>query len=188
MNKMLITVLILVATSACAESGSDCTYGDDFIKQEVAKDEASVAFYRWETGHDRRSNERLKTLHIVYKNGDYAVVQHKYCSMYNFEVAYFRSKQADYLDSDSAGKLVADLYSRHAGKQVTLTSPLAGIVSAALKEEGFDGEKDISVGLPEGEVDYDESVEYSIGYQSLDDISDIYTGAVTFYLGVGGMM
>jgi hypothetical protein len=157
------------------------------IKQTPPQNAANVATHYWESGIDKRSDEHLKTLHIIYKNGDHAVIQHKFCSMYNFEVVYLRNSQADYLDAASIAKIVNDLYTQYAAKKAKFSRPLVDIISTSLKKAGFDIDKDSAVGLPENDASYPNArVEYSLDYKSLDEFSSIYSSVTKFYMGIGG--
>ena len=107
--------------------------------------------------------------------------------MYNIEVVYLRNSQASYLDEKSIAKIVAGLFEQHSVLKVKFSKPLADIISSALKSGGFDVDKDISIGLPENEVEYQNSrVEYSIDYKTLDEFSRVYSSVIKFYVGVGG--
>ena len=193
MNKSLLMPLVLLTSSICFGSSNGmateppCASPPDTVKQSPPQNAAAVKHHFWEVGQDSGSNEHLKTLHLFFRNGDYAVIQHRYCSMYNFEIAYFRSGLVDDIDAAGVVKIVSDLYEGYAAKKVTFKRPLAEIVSASLKDRGFDGEKKVSTGLPEGNAKYPNArVQYSVSYTSIDRESSIYSSMVTFTMGIGG--
>ena len=186
-EKLSLTLLALTASWACAAGESPCNNPADTVKQLPPKNATTIAHHFWESGRDKDSNEHLKTLYLFFKNGDYAVIQHKYCSMYNFDIAFFRSGQADKLNVADVAKIVTGLYESYAAKKVTFKRPLADIISTSLKERGFDRDKTISVGLPDDEIQHvNQRVDYSVGYTSLYMSTDIYSSVSTFYLGIGG--
>lgn len=186
MNKLLLILTALVSLNSFAAE-PQCANPADTVKQLPPQNTVTVRHHFWESGRDKRSDEYLKTLHLFFKNGDYAVIQHKYCTVYNFEVAYFRNGQAEDLDAAGIVKIVTKLYENYAGRKAKFKRPLADIILASLKERGFDGDKDISAGLPEGVAEYpNERVEYSIRYNSLYRSTSIYSSVSTFYVGIGG--
>ena len=188
MTKLLLVLLASLASLPCIAAEPKCAYPNQTVKQLAVQNTTDIVHYIWDTGRDKRSNEHLKTLRLLFKNGDYAVIQHKYCSMYNFEVAYFRNGQLDNLDEASIGKIVGSLYDAYAAKKATFKRPLADIVASSLRERGFGNDKDVRIGLPEGGAEYpNEVVEYSIRYRSLYRNTNTYSGVATFYIGIGGL-
>lgn len=187
MKKLLIIFLLSMSSLACSADNSKCSYSEDMIKQTAPQNAANIAAYYWQSGLDKRSDEHLKTLHIIYKNGDHAVIQHKFCSMYNFEVIYLRNSQADYLDAGSIAKIASGLYTQYAAKKAKFSRPLDEIILTSLKKAGFDVDKNSAVGLPENDASYPNArVEYSLDYKSLDEFSSIYSSVTKFYVGIGG--
>lgn len=186
-NKLLNIVFLILAPLGIAQGQSSCVFSSGFVKQTIPVNVSTISVNSWESGYDKRSDEHLKTLRILFKNGDHAVIQHKYCSMYNFEVVYLRNSQSSYLDEKSIAKIVAGLFEQYSVLKVKFTRPLADIISSSLKSGGFDVDKDMSIGLPESEAEYENSrVEYSIDYKTLDEFSSVYSGVIKFYVGVGG--
>ena len=192
MLRVTNTLLVILSASSVSLNAiaaePPCSNPVDTVKQVSPQNAATIAHYFWESGRDRRSNGYLKTLRMSFKNGDYVVIQHKYCAVYHFEVAYFRSGQGDGLDAAAISKIVTDLYEKYAAKKAKFSRPLPDIISASLKEWRFDGKKDISIGLPEENAEYrNERVEYAVSYTSLYGDSSIYSSVVTFYVGIGGL-
>lgn len=190
MNKLpliaLASLISLVSFNGVAAEPK-CANPADTVKERPPHNTTALLRHFWETGRDSRSGEHLKNLYLFFKNGDYAVIQHKYCSMYNFEVAYFRSGQAEDIDAAGVVKVVTELYENYAAKKATFKRPLADVVSASLKERGFDGDKNVSIGLPEGSAKYPNArVQYSLNYTSIYRESSIYSGMITFTMGIGG--
>lgn len=187
MNKLLLILLASSVSLSCVAAEPECVNPADTVKEVPPQNATIVARHFWESGRDRRSKGHLKTLHLFFKSGDYAVIQHQYCSMYNFEAVYFRNGQGKDLDSAGIVEIVTGLYERYAAKKATFKRPLADIISASLKERGFSDDKDIRIGLPEGDAEYpNERVQYSIRYNSLHRNTGVYSSVSTFYLGIGG--
>jgi hypothetical protein len=187
MYKLLLLITAFSIPLACFAESDKCAYPENSVREVPPGKSDAVVSYVWNTGKDKRSDETLKTLRILFKNGDHAVIQHKYCNMYNIEVVYLRNSQASYLDEKSIAKIVAGLFEQHSVLKVKFSKPLVKIVSSALKNGGFDVDKDMSIGLPESEAEYENSrVEYSIDYKTLDEFSSVYSGVIKFYVGVGG--
>jgi hypothetical protein len=187
LNQLLNIVILILVPLGFAQGQSSCVFPGSFVKQTLPVHLSEISAYNWEVGKDKRSDEFLKTLRILYKNGDHAVIQHKYCSMYNIEVVYLRNSQSSYLDEKSIAKTVAGLFEQYSVLKVKFSRPLADIVSSSLKSGGFDVDKDISIGLPENQAEYQNNrVEYSIDYKTLDEFSSVYSSVIKFYVGVGG--
>ena len=187
MKQLIILVMVLYGPLACSTENTKCTYPAGIIKQGPPSNLSSITSYTWDAGQDIRSDEHLRTLRILFKNGDHAVIQHKYCNMYNIEVIYFRNSQASYLDEATISKTVAGLFEQYSVIKVKFSTPLTDIISSSLKKNHFDTDKDISIGLPESKATYKTSrVEYSINYKPLDEFNSLYSSAVKFYVGVGG--
>ncbi len=187
MRKLVLLIIILYGPLACSAGNTKCAYPENTVKQNTPPKSDAIAAYTWDSGQDKRSDEYLKTLRILFKNGDHAVIQHKYCSMYNIEVVYFRSSQASYLDEKSLSKIVTELFEQHSALKVKFSTPLVNIISSSLKEGSFDVGKDFSRGFPENRAKYQNSrVEYSIDYKTLDEFNSVYSSATKLYVGIGG--
>ena len=186
-------ILALCLPLPCIAAAQECEFPKGTVKQTPPPNAATVAAYQWDTGYDKEvDGEYMQTLRILYKNGDHAVIQHKYCTLYRFEINYFRNRQADNLDAKAISTLVAGLYTQYfsAPQKVKFSRPLAQIIAATFKEQNFDREKDFGYGLPLEEAIYpdsDLSLTYLINYKSLDDMtSGIYSSVTSFALGLGG--
>lgn len=188
MTRKPFTLLVLTVSLNCAAADPQCDNPADTVKQSSPQNSATIARHFWESGRDSRSKGHLKTLYLFFKNGDYAVIQHRYCTTYNFNIAYFRSGQTDKLKAVDIAKTLSDLYESYAAKKATFKRPLTNLITTSLTESGFDGDKNISMGLPSGGAEYpNEHVDYSVSYTSLYMSTSIYSSVSTFYLGIGGL-
>jgi hypothetical protein len=159
------------------------------VKQAPLRDATDVGAYLWTSGSEKASGERFDTLHIVYKNGDHATIEHKYCTVYNFEINYFRNRQSNDLDATAIAKTVTHLFSQYhsAPMKVKFAKPLEEILAGTLKQQAFNKDKDFSRGLPHDTVAYpNSSVELTLNYRSLGEFSSTYSSVTTFHLGIGG--
>ncbi len=184
--KTLIGALLLsslLGTRALAQ----CEYPKDFVETDAPSAKNDIAHYHWIETRDADSEEFIKALHLLYKNGDYAVVEHKYCSLYNFSLAYYRSAQAPALDAARIGALTAEHFQRYAKIKADFSSPLSNIITTGLGQAGFPQAKSIDHALPTQEVNLDQGIEYLISYQDLGDATAIHSAMFGYYWGVGGL-
>ena len=193
MNKLLMAILFLVIPLSAIAGKTDCIFPINTVKQVAPPNPATVAAYQWGSpGYDKdASSEYMQTLRILYKNGDHAVIQHKYCTVYRIEINYFRNRQADDLDAKAISILIAGLYAQYyaAPEKVIFTKPLAEIIATTFKQQGFDREKDFTYGLPNDAANYPHpqlSVDYLISYKPLDEYrtSGIYSSVTTLSMGL----
>ena len=193
MNKLFIAILVLWVPLLAVADEAECTFPVGMVKQLPPPNAAAVAAYQWSTGHDKEFRlEHIPTLRILYKNGDHAVIQYRYCTWLNFEIDYFRNRQADDLDAKAIAILIASLHSQYhvAPEKVTFTKPLAEIIATTFREQKFDKEKVFDYGLPYDAANYPHpelSVDYSIAYTPLNEssTSGIYSSVTRFNMGVG---
>lgn len=184
--KAFIGTLLLsffLGTRALAQ----CTYPADFVALSAPSGQSDIAHYQWIEGRDVHSDEFVKALHLLYKNGDYAVIEHKYCSMYNFSLAYYRSAQAPALDAAGIGALTAEHFQHYARVKARFSKPLSDLIGAGLAQAGFPGATAIEHALPTQAVDLDQSVDYMITFQDLSDATSIHSAMFGYYWGVGGL-
>ena len=194
MNKLLVAILFLVIPLSAIAGKAECVFPVNAVKQSPPPNPSTVAAYQWDAGQDKKkgSNQYIQTLRILYKNGDHAVIQYRYCTWLNFEIDYFRNRQADDLDAKAIAILIASLHSQYhvAPEKVTFTKPLAEIIATTFREQKFDKEKVFDYGLPYDAANYPHpelSVDYSIAYTPLNEssTSGIYSSVTRFNMGVG---
>ena len=193
MNKLLMIILVLCLPLTAVATAPVCEFPKEMVKQTPPPNAATVAAYQWDTGYDKEaSGEYMQTLRILYKNGDHAVIQHIYCSVYRFKISYFRNRQADNLDAKAISTLMAGLYTQYfsAPQKIKYARPLAQIIAATFKEQNFDREKDFGFGLPLEEASYPDTnleLDFLIQYKPLDSATSyVYSSVTSFSLGLGG--
>ncbi|WP_431687170.1 hypothetical protein [Hahella sp. NBU794] len=183
MKKIIFSSFLLIATASCSAEEAQCGYKATFVK-EAAVTDSSVALSHWSTERDRKSDEYIKKLYLVYKNGDIAVIEHKYCDMYNFEVSYSFSGQNPAPTSQSIGQII-EKHAQYAQLTPTYSPSLSSIVTSELEKNAFDGQKPLSLGLPQEPLTFDDFVEYSVSFLPNKE-SNILQSSLSFYMGIGG--
>ena len=163
-----------------------CRYQKDYVDHQKTPESSDILTAKWISDVAPDSNEFRKTLFILYKNGDIATIEHKYCSMYNFKISYLeKDKQEKTLEHFSA---VIDQLTQSAHFDVAFNPSVKLIIQQALSKT-FNKHKSQSVGLPDSKAksSKNENVEYMVSYTPL-----IYTGLgysyiVDFWVAVGGI-
>ncbi len=205
MNKLLMAFLVLLVPLTAAAGKSDCAFPAGMVKQNPPPDASHVAKFQWDAGQDKKgSSDHIQTLRILYKNGDHAVIQHKYCNGYRFEINYVRQTRSKDLDAGAIAEIIARLHSQYysAPQKVTFSMPLGGIITRALNPRNFDKLEDIittsleprnfdrhrnvHVNLPEGDAHYpNERVRYAVDYKVIE-FHSVFSSVTTFYMSIGG--
>ncbi|MDG9666936.1 hypothetical protein ONV78_04240 [Hahella sp. CR1] len=183
MQAVSFSVLMLITPVAFCAEEAQCHYKASFVK-EAAVTDSSVALSHWSTERDRKSDEYIKRLYLVYKNGDIAVIEHKYCDMYNFEVSYAFYSQNPAPTSQSIGQIIAK-HAQYAQLTPSYSPSLSSIVTSELEKNAFDGQKPLSLGLPQEPLTFDDFVEYSVSFLPNKE-SNILQSSLSFYMGIGG--
>lgn len=176
----------VIFSSACVAEPR-CQYSPDFVSsnysEPVGEGVQGVLVQR----EDPTSGETVKSLTLSYPNGDVAVITHKYCEMYNFEVNYFRSSGSNAFDSAQVGSVLMKLFDAYSQVQAEFTPGLDEIVASAFDEQMAVAQQQFSVGLSEDYVVDSPGVEYAVGMKSIGDVSSDFGSVINFYWGVGGL-
>lgn len=176
-----VCILILFSIGCTAEES--CQFKNSFVKEDIPKNE-KVSMSYWQTGKDRDSEETVKRLYLVYKNGDMAVIEHKYCEMYNFELSYFSDRYSNVESTKKIGELISS-HMIFSAIQPSFNKNLGLIIMRKLEEKGFKTDKDLSVILPDDDVTFDEHVEYGMSYHP--KMEGIISSGLNFYMSIGGL-
>lgn len=158
----------------------DCSYPHAVITAIAPIDNASVL--PGVKGTDPSSLEHTVIHTIEYKNGDIAVLEQKYCSMYNFEVTY-RIKQLTQKSFTEALSNIDQLIPK-VKQDYRLVAPLDMIVDREMNEHQLSIESAFTRGLPQMAARSDNSVEHFIRFQPATGDSE---ATLTFYFGLGGL-
>ncbi len=181
MNNFFAILVLSVPLTAVAGK-TECRFFAEMVNQRPPSNVATVAAYHWNSRPHIEGNDYNRELHILYKNGDYAVIQHSYCKTYSFHVIYFRSNQLADLDAASIAKIVAGHFTQYEAAPVTFAKPLEEAIFTVLKPRDFKTDKDFSDGL--AGVVYliapEINNQFSLYYKSLDQSSSIYSSVIAF--------
>ena len=98
--KLVFSLLLAILTSACQADEkvkSDCAFTHENLNLSTPKSvDLDQAFWQ----KDSDNSEKIDRLTMLFKDGSVAVIEHKYCSMYNFEAAYYTDNQAKFSDTE----------------------------------------------------------------------------------------
>lgn len=181
--KLLTSVLLLTFIVTCrAEKGSTDTCsltGDNLNFFTPTSDNIANIFWQ----EDVDGYESLNRLHIVYKNGSVAVVEHKYCSMYNFEIAYYAREKSEFSDVPQLKKLLEELLGYAAIKDARTQAAISVMVKQ-LENKGFDADSALATAHDDSTQD-NKRAEYSLSYLPIEG-SSLHNAALFIYIGIGG--
>lgn len=160
---------------------SDCTVGESILTEfpglEALKVSDAVI------GRDANSLEKTVTHTVVYTNGDTAIVEQKFCYMYNFEVKYKLGEvtKSSFEDAlKNIGHLIESVKQDYKFK-----APFASVVDMTMNQNGLDLSKPFKIGLPTRAVKSSDSVEHHLSFEPAKKNKG---GAkIVFYFGLGGM-
>lgn len=181
--KLIISIFLFALTAAChAEKGSGhtCVLTADNINLATPESD-DIANTFWQK--DKEGYESVARIHIAYKNGSMAVIEHKYCSMYNFEIAYYTSSKNELSDTETLAKTLKTFLAYSAIQDDGIYSAISAM-SKRLDEKGFDANHAIAIAHNNSTKD-NKGVEYSVSYTPIED-SSLHKAALFFYMGVGG--
>lgn len=175
-----ILLLFISTLAAHCLAGESCTIARESLTEPTPKD-VTIAQSFWQK--DSKGREHIDRLTLLFKDGSVAVVEHKYCSMYNFEAAYYTDNQAKFSDTEKLTETLKNLYALSAIQDKSLDIAISTMTNR-LKEKGYSEEQAIGTGY-DSSTEKNQKVEFSLSYQPLED-SSIHKAAIFFYMGVGG--
>lgn len=185
-TQSMLFPLMALAASACHAEVQQCDYPESLVSTKDRYMAEGVLDSHWVSSIDPVSHEYKKTLYIIYKDGNLAVVEHKYCTMYNVEISLLsRDNASQQTRLKNMTATIDRLFSSTVKIDGTFTKPLKDIIATAIVER-FDVDKYLSLGLPSDQVDIDDGVEYSITYSPYENIGTNFSHIVNFYFAVGG--
>lgn len=181
--KRLIPLALAIASASChAEGISDnqCGYNKNSVKL-ITPTADNIANSFWEKDVD--GNESIDRLFVNYKNGSMAVFEHKYCSMYNFEVAYYSRDPSEFSDVASLEKLAIEIFHSAAFSDSKTQQAITTMIKK-MKDKKFDP-SEASATAYDSSTDDSKRAEYILSYLPIED-SSIHKGALFIYMGIGG--
>lgn len=176
-----VAFIFLTSFASLSYADNDCDISTKSLIFKTPKSN-DIANSFWQD--DKNGYETIKRLHITYKDGSIAVLEHKFCSMYNFEVAYYAADREAVKNTDLLQKK-AEYYFSYASIQGGDQQEAIDTMAKNLDRKKFNPEKQAAIGYTGHHPQYGNS-EYSIDYHPLDGAS-IHEAAITFYMGLGGM-
>lgn len=181
--KLLFSMLFVFSISSCnAETleKSKCNITKNNINLITPKKPEIIHSY-WQESSE--GNESVNRLYLSYVDGSIAVVEHKYCTMYNYEIAYYSANKNEASTIESMANTLTELLSYAAIKPSISESPEEKI-KEKLKEKGFEKDDAIYFGFHSSDTK-NQLVEYSFSYASNED-SSLHRSSTFIYLGIGG--
>ena len=181
--KIIISLLLAAITMSChAEKNTDhkCTLTDKKINL-ITPTTKDIANSFWQKDVD--GYESIDRLYINYKNGSVAIIEHKYCSMYNFEVAYYSKEKDDFSDIGNLTETLQGFFKLSAFSDKKMQSSINAMIER-LKEKNYSPDTSVSTAYDDSTED-SKRAEYSIGYVPIED-SSLHKGALFIYVGIGG--
>ncbi|HHI92845.1 MAG TPA: hypothetical protein ENK04_04910 [Gammaproteobacteria bacterium] len=132
---------------------------------------------------DTDSDEHIKKLIITYKNNDTAIIEHKYCDIYNFEYIYSTTKNPASLKKEDVIKRITKGFKQSKIKPA-FRIKLDKIISQALNKHGYSTKESFSIGLPVDQVIYHDNIEYGLEYTP--GKNGVAASTLIFYMSIGG--
>jgi hypothetical protein len=184
MLKIIPTVILLaIFNVACAQDadGLSCAYAK---KVTYHLPTSEIATYLSETkGVDPDSQEETITHTIQYANGDTAILEQKFCSMYNFQLSY-KIKKLNRTNFEHSLNNIDKLI-RGVQQDYMLKAPLKDVVDMTMNQRGLSINAAFSYDLPAQVAKSSDHVEHTISFAPHEN-NGAFGAEVEFYFGLGG--
>lgn len=177
MRLSLLVFIFALATNSFA--GENCTITHQSLAEPTPTDE-NIAKFFWQKDSD--GSEKIDRLTLLLKDGSVAVVEHKYCSMYNFELAYYTNNKTQFENTEALSSTLKNLYNLSAVQDKSIDTAINAMADR-LKEKEFNSEQAMGTGYDSSTAN-NQKAEFSLSYQPLED-SSIHKAALFIYMGVG---
>ncbi|PKM45693.1 MAG: hypothetical protein CVV05_05375 [Gammaproteobacteria bacterium HGW-Gammaproteobacteria-1] len=176
-------ILLAVFNVACAQdtAGLNCAYAEKVTYHLPALENAT--YLSEAKGVDPDSQEETITHTIQYANGDTAILEQKYCSMYNFQLSYKIKKlnRTNFEHSlNNIDKLIRDVQ-----QDYKLKAPLKDVVDMTMNQRGLSIDSAFSYDLPAQAAKSSERVEQTISFAP-HGRNGSFDAEIEFYFGLGG--
>lgn len=180
--KKICLFLICVLPLSCNSDELNCKYKRSFVK-ELSPVDDNIQSSKWSSETDADSGENVAKLSIQYKNKDTAIVEHKFCDIYNFEYTYLFNNKPVALSKEDIAKQSAVAFNLSKIKP-TLKTKIEQIVLKELTQQNFESNSPVTIGLPVEFVTYNDNVEYGIEYIPAEKAGAV--ASLIFYMSIGG--
>lgn len=186
--KLLLIFSSLFISSCFASEETTATNACNFTRESIVlsepKDTAIINSY-WQHTQDADTEEYIDRLFIAYKNGDAVVIEHKYCSIYNFKASYFSTSGEHTASIEKLDQLMINLQIFNALAAKLSVAP-NDRVTAQLKKSTFDPEKPYRVNFDAADKAAENDVSYSFSYDPLGSLG-MLGSMVSLYVGYGSI-
>jgi len=180
MKKYFLFIMLILPISCNAEN-LNCKYQSSFVNEKITSS-SNIKSSKWEKHQDTDSGEYVKKLSIIFNNKNTAIIEHKYCDIYNFEYTFTIKNPT--INKATIAKQVVYAF-KYSKIQPDFKTKLNKIVLNALDSQKFSRENSLSIGLPSDQILYDNSIEYGLEYSpKINNASD---SSLVFYLSIGGI-
>jgi len=184
MLKIIPTLILLTAfnvASAQDAEGLSCAYAKKVAYHLPTFENAT---YIGETkGVDPDSQEETITHTIQYANGDTAILEQKFCSMYNFQLSY-KIKKLNRTNFEHSLNNIDKLI-RGVQQDYMLKAPLKDVVDMTMNQRGLSINAAFSYDLPAQVAKSSDHVEHTISFAPHEN-NGAFGAEVEFYFGLGG--
>ncbi|WP_323814136.1 hypothetical protein [Cellvibrio sp. NN19] len=178
--KYLIFILSLVAASSCfAERKCEYTTKKLSFPNPTSAEVDNIFWQDAEDGY-----ETIKRLYISYKDGSTAVIEHKFCSMYNFQIAYYTKDKESLKQPDQVYRKMKSLFGYASIKDDTLRDAIE-VFNKNLVEEEYDYEKEFFTNHDDSN-EKSQGAEFQLEYLPIEGPA-LHEAALFIYMGIGGM-
>jgi len=170
MRHTTLALLLILSNMACAQNSvNSCEYSKGYVPQKAINND-NIKSYSWHERTASRGSETITSLNINYLNGDFAIIEHRYCSMYNFKISYFVADRKRLPTKTEAANLVNRFFTDHSMKKITFKPSF---------------EKVLAENLEDYEISINENLETSLTITKFDG-GHPYRRIINLYVGIGG--
>lgn len=177
----ILACILLIITSQLCHAEYKCNFLTKNLTFTTPKSD-DIANTFWQD--DKDGHETIKRLYITYKDGSLAVLEHRYCSVYNFEAAYYFGDKSKLANTKEFQKR-AKLFFSYASVSDSSQQEAIATMIKELNEKEFDKEKNADAGYNGFDPQHGDT-EYNIDYFPLDEVS-VHEAALFVYMGLGVM-
>ena len=177
----LLTLAILIITSSICYADPKCQVTAETLTFVTPKS-SDITNTFWQD--DKEGLEAVKRLHISYNDGSTAIIKHRFCSIYSFEVAYYVENRKNLTSIETLrSKLKTFIgYAAHAD---STRQDAIKIMIDELNENGFDPSEIIGVSYNGFDPSYGDTG-YDFMYFPIEH-SSLHRAAIFVEIGIGGM-
>ncbi len=183
LRSIFFASLLVLANNACAQKQPElkCDYNSQVITNLPALDNARITSEV--KGIDPDSMEKTITHTFKFNNGDIAVVEQKFCLMYNFQIVY-KLKSLSQKNFDQ-GLTNIDKLIKNVHQDYQLKSPLNTIVDMTMNQKKLSLNTAFSYDLPVQAIISGDNVENNFSFRLLNN-KELFEAEIEFYFGLGG--